>query len=252
MNFAGKIVLITGGSRGIGKAAAVAFAKYGAKVVYTYLNHEEEAKETFSALAGSGHLMVCSGISNEMESEKLVGLILEKYDRIDFLLNNAGIYLHHPLDKIDFEGWKDAWNKTLEVNLIGPANLTWFVARQMIKQGGGKIINISSRGAFRGEPEYPAYGASKAGLNSFSQSMARLLGPYNIYVYVIAPGFVETDMAAPFLEGPGGEAIRDQSPLKRAARPEEIVHAILMCASEGSEYMTGAVIDVNGASYLRT
>ena len=114
------------------------------------------------------------------------------------------------------------------------------------------MINISSRGAFRGEPLSPAYGASKAGLNSMSQSLAKALGPHNIFVYVIAPGFVVTDMTTEFLEGPQGDVIRSQSPLNRAARPEEIADTALFLASGETEYLTGCIIDVNGASYLRS
>jgi NAD(P)-dependent dehydrogenase (short-subunit alcohol dehydrogenase family) len=122
----------------------------------------------------------------------------------------------------------------------------------MIKNGGGRIVNVSSRGAFRGEPESPAYGASKAGLNAMSQSLAKKLAKHNIFVGVVAPGFVETDMAAELLTGPEGDGIRNQSPLGRVARPEEVARAVLFLAAEGSEFMTGAIIDVNGASYLRT
>jgi NAD(P)-dependent dehydrogenase (short-subunit alcohol dehydrogenase family) len=122
----------------------------------------------------------------------------------------------------------------------------------MINSGGGRIVNVSSRGAFRGEPEQPAYGASKAGLNSMSQSIAQKVAKHNIYIGVVAPGFVETDMAAKKLSGPEGEKIRHQSPLKRVARPEEVAYAVLFLASEGSEFSTGTIIDVNGASYLRS
>jgi 3-oxoacyl-[acyl-carrier protein] reductase len=140
----------------------------------------------------------------------------------------------------------------LDTNLIGAANATYCAAQQMIKQGGGRIVNISSRGAFRGEPDAPAYGASKAGLNAMSQSLAKYLAPYNIFVGVVAPGFVQTDMARDHLTGPQGDAIRNQSPLGRVAQPEEVAYAALFLASEGSQFMTGAIIDVNGASYLRT
>ena len=122
----------------------------------------------------------------------------------------------------------------------------------MIQQGGGKIINISSRGAFRGEPDHPAYGASKAGLNSFSQSLAQFLAPYNITVGVVAPGFVETDMTAEILKSDAGIPIKKQSPLNRVATVDEIARAIVMFSMEGLEYMTGGIIDINGASYLRT
>ena len=252
MNFQNKTVLITGGSLGIGKAIAIAFAELDATVIFTYHSNEKEAVGTLSLLKGKSHLMIRADIADPGLSEKVVNTIVEKFGRLDILVNNTGIYIEHSLPEVDFETWKTAWDKILGVNLLGPAHLTFFAAKQMIRQGGGKIISISSRGAFRGEPEYPAYGASKAGLNSMSQSLARLLGPYNIYVGVIAPGFVETDMGKPFLQGPSGEKIRNQSPLKRAARPEEIAHAVIMFAADGAEYMTGAIIDVNGASYLRS
>jgi 3-oxoacyl-[acyl-carrier protein] reductase len=122
----------------------------------------------------------------------------------------------------------------------------------MVAAGGGRIVNVSSRGAFRGEPDHPAYGASKAGLNSLGQSMARALGRHGIYVTTVAPGYVETDMAAPFLEGPRGDAIRAQSPLGRVATPEEVARVVVFLATPGAESTTGAVVDVNGASYLRT
>jgi NAD(P)-dependent dehydrogenase (short-subunit alcohol dehydrogenase family) len=122
----------------------------------------------------------------------------------------------------------------------------------MMQHKGGKIVNISSRGAFRGEPDAPAYGASKAALNAFSQSLAVALAPHGIFVGVVAPGFVETDMAAELLAGAGGDAIRRQSPMGRVARPDEIARAVQFLASEGIEFATGAIIDVNGASYLRS
>ncbi|MBP6788808.1 MAG: SDR family oxidoreductase, partial [Candidatus Promineofilum sp.] len=129
---------------------------------------------------------------------------------------------------------------------------SYCAARHMIAQGGGRIVNVSSRGAFRGEPTGPAYGASKAALNSMSQSLAKHLAPYGISVGVVAPGFVQTDMAREALSGQSGVEIRAQSPFNRVAQPEEVAYAVLFLASEGAEFMTGAIIDVNGASYLRT
>jgi NAD(P)-dependent dehydrogenase (short-subunit alcohol dehydrogenase family) len=113
-------------------------------------------------------------------------------------------------------------------------------------------VNISSRGAFRGEPEAPAYGASKAGINATSQSLAKALAPHNIFVYAVAPSFVETEMVAEILTGTQGDDIRNQSPLKRLAQPEEIAKTVLFLASEGTDFLTGCIVDVNGASYLRT
>ena len=252
MDFKGKIVLVTGGSRGIGRAIAIAFADHGAHVAISYLSNDKAAGETLSSLTGGPHLKIKADITSAQDTIRMVESVTDHFGALDIVVNNAGIYLKHPVSKMNFDDWQNAWKKTMEVNLTGPANVCYHAARQMIKQGGGKIINISSRGAFRGEPEYVAYGASKAGLNSMSQSLAKELAPFNIYVGVIAPGFVETDMAREFLEGPLGEEIRNQSPLKRAAKPEEIAYAVLMFAADGAEYMTGAIIDVNGASYLRS
>jgi 3-oxoacyl-[acyl-carrier protein] reductase len=252
MDFKNKTVLVTGGSRGIGKAVAKAFADCGACVAISYVSNEEAAKETLNSLSGGPHIKYKADISKGQDILPMVEEVVHRLGALDILVNNAGVYIKHPVRDMDFDDWQKAWNRTLDVNLNGPAKLCYHAARQMIKQGGGKIINISSRGAFRGEPEYVAYGASKAGLNSLSQSLAKELAPYKIYVGVIAPGFVETDMAMEFLDGPMGEEIRNQSPLKRAAKPEEIAHAVLMFAAEGAEYMTGSIIDVNGASYLRS
>jgi NAD(P)-dependent dehydrogenase (short-subunit alcohol dehydrogenase family) len=252
MNFKEKVVLITGGSRGIGKAVANDFAEHGASVVFTYSSDDKAAQETLSGLPGDSHLTIKADIRYAQESKTAVSLVIQKYNRLDILVNNAGVYIPHPIAESTFEDWEDAWEKTLSVNLFGPAHMTFFAVREMIRLGGGRIVNVSSRGAFRGEPDHPAYGASKAALNSFSQSMARALGKYHIYVSVVAPGYVETPMTTELLKGQAGIDIRNQSPLNRVAKPEEIAHAILMLASEGSEYMTGAILDVNGASYLRS
>jgi len=252
MNFNNKIVLITGGSKGIGQAAAKAFAEHGASVAFTYHSDEKAAVETLSMLTGNTHTAIKADIRNPLDSKEAVATVIRKYNRLDILINNAGVFIPHPIEGTDFGEWEQAWETTLAVNLYGPAHMTFFAAKEMIRLGGGRIVNVSSRGAFRGEPDHPAYGASKAGLNSFSQSMAVALARHNIYVNVIAPGYVETEMTTGILRGKAGEAIRRQSPLNRAAEPREIAHAILMLASEGSEYTTGAILDMNGASYLRS
>ena len=122
----------------------------------------------------------------------------------------------------------------------------------MVAAGGGRIINVSSRGAFRGEPDHPAYAASKAGLNAFGQSLARALGSHGIAVTTVAPGFVTTDMAASSLAGPGGDEIRGQSPFGRVASVAEIAAAVMYLASAEAEWASGAILDLNGASYLRS
>ena len=252
MKFKDKVVLITGGSKGIGKSTARAFAEEGAAIAFTYSSDDKAAGETLSLLPGNIHLTIKADIRFAQESKAAVSLVISKYNRLDILVNNAGVYIPHPLAESGFDEWEDAWEETLAVNLFGPAHMTYFAAREMIRLGGGRIINVSSRGAFRGEPDHPAYGASKAALNSFTQSMAKALGKYHIYVSAVAPGYVETGMTTELLKGQAGIEIRQQSPLNRAAKPEEIAHAIMMLADEHSEFMTGAILDVNGASYLRT
>jgi 3-oxoacyl-[acyl-carrier protein] reductase len=252
MNFKDKVVLVTGGSKGIGKAICMAFAEAGASVAINYSSDDKTAQETLELLSGGGHMRVKADISKPEEISEMVRSIIRRFGRLDILVNNAGIFTYHHIQHDSPEKWYKVWNRTIDVNLTGTANVCYAVVSQMIKQGGGKIINISSRGAFRGEPDSPGYGASKAGMNSLSQSLAVALAPYNIYVYAIAPGWVVTDMTQHILDKPEGEAIRLQSPLKRTGKPEEIAYTTLMLAGEGSEFMTGSIIDVNGASYLRS
>lgn len=253
IDFANKNVLITGGSRGIGKACAKLFAALNANVIVTYKTNVQKAKQTLSEVDNkeNKHSFFQLDISSPDNVKNFFEILMKKYDKIDVLINNAAIYTEHKINKVSYEEWQRCWNETISTNLTGISNLCYFVSRQMIETGGGKIINISSRGAFRGEPDYPAYGASKAGLNSFSQSIAKALAPYNIIVGVIAPGFVKTDMASEFIKGAKGEEIRNQSPLNRVAEPEEIARIVAVFAADGFEYMTGGIIDINGASYLR-
>jgi NAD(P)-dependent dehydrogenase (short-subunit alcohol dehydrogenase family) len=249
MDFSGKNVLVTGGSRGIGRAVAQAFARHGAAAAINYNTNRQAAEETMQSLPGGPHLAVQADVTQPGSVQRLIETVTQKFGGLDIVVNNAGVFIQHPLEEVSFAEWQKTWHDTLAVNLVGPANVCYYAARYMIKQGGGRIVNISSRGAFRGEPRSPAYGASKAGLNAMSQSLAQQLAKY---VGVVAPGFVETDMAAEYLSGPGGDEIRNQSPLGRVARPEEVAQAALFLAAEGSEFMTGAIIDVNGASYLRS
>jgi len=251
-DFNGKKVLITGGSRGIGRATAQAFAARGAQIAINFRSDSQAAAETIDSLDGEGHFAIKADISKPKAVEMLTEAVIGEFENIDILINNAGIYLPHPILDSDYQTWQDAWKNTLDLNLVGVANMCYWVAQQMKEQGGGHIINVSSRGAFRGEPEHPAYGASKAGLNAMSQSLAKALGPHQIYVSVVAPGFVATDMTQTILEGPEGDLIRNQSPLQRVATPDEVAHGIVFLAEKGSAFMTGAILDINGASYLRS
>ncbi|WP_158828287.1 SDR family NAD(P)-dependent oxidoreductase [Mucilaginibacter lacusdianchii] len=253
IDFTGKNVLITGGSRGIGKACALLFAELNANVIITYKSNLAEAERTLALLnPQQKHAAFQSDQSKPKAIEHLFTELMQQYGHLDVLVNNAGVYLEHKVAEVNYNEWQQSWTETLNTNLTGVANLCYFASRQMIKQGGGKIINISSRGAFRGEPDHPAYGASKAGLNAMSQSLAIALAPHNISVHIIAPGFVGTDMTADLLNSAAGQAIKAQSPFNRVAKPEEISRLAVMYASQGFEFTTGGIIDLNGASYLRS
>jgi len=252
LDFTDRVVLVTGGSRGIGRAAALLFAERGARVIVHYRGNEAAARDTLGALAGKGHAVEAADLAADGAARALARRVLDAYGRVDVLVNNAGIWVDHPPADTTPEEWDAAWAATIGTNLLGPARLIHALLPAMIAAGGGRIVNVSSRGAFRGEPDGPAYGASKAGLNAMGQSLAKALGGRGVYVFTVAPGFVETEMAEPFLAGPKGDFLRGESPLGRVARPEEVARTILFLASEGAEFLTGGIVDVNGASYLRT
>lgn len=251
-DFSGKTALVTGASRGIGRTIAQMLAGAGARVVVHYGANQTAAEATLASLAGDGHITLQADLGRTDETIALADAAIARLGRIDILVNNAGIFLDHPIASADWTDWEAAWRRVIDVNLIGAAHLTFAVARHMIEHGGGRVVNVSSRGAFRGEPDAPAYGASKAGMNAMGQSLAKALAPHNVFVHTVAPGFVETDMAKEHLTGESGRAIRAQSPLNRVATPEEVAQAVLFCAAEETAFLTGCIIDVNGASYLRT
>ena len=245
-------MLITGGSRGIGRAIAIAFASKGARVAIGYRSNQQAAESTLGELNGSGHIALQADLATASEAERTITAAIDEFGKLDIVVNNAGIGIYHPLETTSFEDWQAAWQQTIDTNLLGPANICFCAARHMIENGGGRIVNITSRGAFRGEPTKPAYGASKAALNSLTQSLAVALAPHKIFVGAVAPGFVNTDLTADRLNSPEGEEIRAQSPFNRVAEPAEVAHAVLFLASTGAEFSTGTIIDVNGASYLRS
>ena len=253
-NLEGKTILVTGGSRGIGRASVLLLAGSGARIIFQYAENNKAAKQILEELNkfSPGHLAIKCDFKTPDSLDSFTDEVLSKVERVDVLVNNAGIYLEKPFKDISFTEWKSIWDQTISVNLTSVANLSFLLSKHMIEKGGGKIINVSSRGAFRGEPDAPAYGASKAGLNSLGQSMAKALGPYNIFVYTLAPGFVETDMAKDALLRSGSDSIIRQSPLNRVASPDEIARMIAFLSDDGCEYLTGCIIDINGASYLRS
>jgi len=245
-----RAVLVTGASPGIGRAVAQAFAELCDRVAVHYGASAELAAQVAGELPGSGHTVVQAGLADPEAVRRMVDQAHAGLGGLDVLVNNAGTYLPHAITEVSYEEWQDAWREVLAVNLTGAANVTW-CAVQYMKATGGRIVNVTSRGAYRGEPRHPAYGASKAGLNSFGQSMARALAPFGIAVASVAPGFVETAMARPDLDSARGEEIKAQSPFNRVATTAEIAAAVVYLASEQAEWASGAVLDLNGASYLR-
>jgi len=248
---ADRAVLITGASRGIGRATAEAFAAAGDRVAVNYRESAGLAEELVASLPGSGHLAIKADVADPDQARALVESSVKGLGGLDVLVNNAGISVPNPITEPNFQTWLSAWELTMAVNLSGTAYVTYWAVQQMLGHG-GRIINISSRGAFRGEPDQPAYGASKAGMNASGQSLARALAPHGIGVMTIAPGWVATDMSTEELKRPSGQEILTQSPFGRVARPEEVAAAAVFFASPEAEFTSGAVLDINGASYLRT
>jgi 3-oxoacyl-[acyl-carrier protein] reductase len=249
---ADRAVLVTGGSRGIGLAIVRAFADLGERVAVHHRDSAGRAAEIVAALPGRGHTAVQADLTDPAAARRAVDQAHAALGGLDVLVNNAGVYREHDVTQASYEEWQAAWRDTIGLNLTGAANVTWCAVQHMIARGGGRIINVSSRGAFRGEPRHPAYGASKAGLNAFGQSLARALAPHGITVTGVAPGYVATDMITGLLSGPDGDAIRAQSPFGRVAQPAEIAAAVVYLASPEAEWASGAILDLNGASYLRT
>ena len=248
-----RAVLVTGGSRGIGAAIARAFAERGDRVAVHCRDAVAAAEVVRDSLTGDQHVVVRADLAVPAEVRAMVDAATAGLDGLDVLVNNAGIYLDHPVLGTSYEEWQAAWQATLGVNLVGAANATWCAVQHMTASGrrNGRIVNVGSRGAFRGEPTHPAYGASKAGLHAFGQSLAVALAPHGITVASVAPGYVATDMTEAELATPAGDVIRAQSPFGRVATVQEIAAAVVYLASPEAEWASGAVLDLNGASYLR-
>ena len=246
------IVLVTGASRGIGRAIAQQLAQRGCRVAVHYQKNRAAAEAVVASLEGGGHRAFAADLAVPDAVAHLWDQVTAALGPIAVLVNNAGIYETRPVPATDYAEWQQTWRRTLETNLLGPANLCHRAGQAMGAGGGGRVVSISSRGAFRGEPEAPAYAASKAGLNALSQSMAWALAAQGVYFFVVAPGWVATDMAEAHLAGPAGAGILAQHPLGRVAGPEEVAAAAVFCALDAPPAMTGCIIDVNGASYLRT
>ncbi|HJT37021.1 MAG TPA: SDR family oxidoreductase [Actinomycetota bacterium] len=249
MRFDGKRVIVTGGSGSLGHAVSIAFAREGARVAVHYHSDRAAAAATLDAMTGDGHFSVCADMTDAGQVRSMIDDAAGRLGGLDVLVNCAGIHLAQPICDTSYEEWQEQWTRTLAVNVQAMANVTWCAIRHMAD--GGVIVGISSRGAFRGEPEHPAYGASKAALNNFAGSMAIALAPRGIRVATVAPSVVQADPNAPYLHDVTPEQVHWQSPTGRSATPEDVANAVLFLASDEGAFATGAVLDLNGASYLR-
>jgi NAD(P)-dependent dehydrogenase (short-subunit alcohol dehydrogenase family) len=244
----GKVAVITGGSRGIGRAIALTFGEAGADVVVSSRDRKppelEKVAEQVRSL-GRRALAVPAHVGKKDEVDRLVRKTLDGFGRIDILVNNAGANpVLSPMAELD----EEAFDKVLEVNLKGAFLMSKAVAREMIKQGGGRIINISSISGLRARADGTgAYCISKAALNMMTQVMARELAPHNILVNAIAPGSIRTDFSRVNWTDPGRKAQRlREIELKRFGEPEEVVGLALLLSSGAGSFITGEIIRVDG------
>ncbi len=249
IDLTGTVALVTGSSRGIGKAIARGMGESGATVAVHYKTNEERAKKLADEL-GNGSAAFGADLQAPLNVKDLFGDVLDKFGKIDVLVNNAGIFDNSPVGG-PLNEWYEAWEKTIAVNLTSAGMLCHEAIKHFRETGGGRIINIASRAAFRGEKEnHLAYAASKGGIVSLSRSIGRSFGKYNIKSFVIAPGFVHTEMIEDHLEGGGIEEIMEELSLPTLTRPEDVAPVTVFIAAGMMDHATGTTIDINAGSYM--
>jgi 3-oxoacyl-[acyl-carrier protein] reductase len=245
----GKKTLITGGSRGIGRAASILFARAGSDVAISYVKNREAAEEVRDEIARMGRecLVVQADISKKEDVDSLVSKVIARWGRIDILVNNAGIWTYGEMGKMN----EEVWAETMRINLDGVFYTLNAVVSFMKKEKRGWIINIASTAAIRGEAFHSHYAASKGAIVSLTKSLAVELAPYNIHVNCVAPGWVDTDMCSEVFSDPDfRKEVQDSIPLKRIPSAEDIAGPILFLASDLARHITGEVLNVNGGSVL--
>ncbi|WZL74810.1 3-oxoacyl-[acyl-carrier-protein] reductase [Clostridiaceae bacterium 35-E11] len=247
MHLSGKTAIITGGSRGIGKAIALKLAELGANVVVNYTSNPQKAEEVVKAVKNMGRdaLALKADVSNSEEVQMFMKEVEKHFDTIDILINNAGITKDTLLMKMK----EDDWDQVVAINLKGTYNCTKAVIRKMMKQKEGKIVNIASVVGIMGNAGQANYAASKAGIVGFTKSVAKELGSRGINVNAVAPGFIETDMTDA-LSDEVKENLMAQIPLKQLGKPEDVANVVGFLCTDAANYITGQVLNVDGGMVM--
>ncbi len=242
-----KTILVTGASRGIGRGIAEALGRSGATVAVHYRKNKGQA-EKLAREIGNGSNVFQADLEKPEACERLFNDVIRAFGHLDVLVNNAGIFLNSPLDS---DNWLADWNKTMDVNLRAAGLLSRLAILHFLQRVGGRIINISSRAAFRGDnPEHLAYAASKAGMVALTKSIARGYGKNNITAFLIAPGWVKTDMNRETIERYGEEVITKDLALNKLTEPKDLAPMVVLLASGLADHATGTTIDMNAGSYV--
>ncbi|HXA19180.1 MAG TPA: glucose 1-dehydrogenase [Thermoanaerobaculia bacterium] len=249
LDLEGKTIVITGASRGIGAETARRMAAAGARVVVNYHGSEAAANAVVKEI-GDQAIAMRADVADPAAVKRLIEAVVTRFGSIDVLVNNAAVFEYNPFDGDDYEAWQSGWRRTFDLNVFAAANAAWLAMRAMRQSGGGKIINVASRAAFRGETEFADYGASKAALVNLTRSIARGCAKDNIVASCVAPGFIETEMAKPELEA-HREEILSQIPLRRVGSTGDVAGVILFLASPMADYLNGVTIDINGGSWFQ-
>jgi 3-oxoacyl-[acyl-carrier protein] reductase len=244
-----RVAVVTGGSRGIGRAAVDCFAALGANVVVNFVKHKKAADEAIAAAAARGvqALAVQADVSHSGDAQRLIDATVQQFGRLDFLVCNAGIWEGGSIDQMS----EEVWNRTIDLNLKG----TWAACRAAVppmkRSGFGRIVIVSSTAGQRGEANVSNYAASKGGQISFTKSLAAELAPFGINVNCVAPGWVDTDMCADAFAQPGfRKALEESIPVGRVATPEDIAWPIVFLCTDWARHINGEILNVNGGSVL--
>jgi 3-oxoacyl-[acyl-carrier protein] reductase len=249
IDLTGTVVLVTGGSRGIGESIVRHLHAAGASVFFTFQSRSDLAEPIVAELGERAASTRC----DLADSESLPGLVddcVRRFGGLHVLVNNAAIFATNPFDGASFDAWRAGWRHTFDINVFGSADLAWLAIRHMRANGGGRIINIASRAAHRGELRNADYGASKAALVNLTKSIARSCATDGILSFAVAPGFIETEMAAPDLDVDRPKIV-GEIPVGYVGRPDQVAPIVAFLASPLGSYLNGATIDVNGGSYVR-